>query len=168
MHSVKESYSEPRVPDGTAYYSFHAKMQAVTIVYLSRFLNEFLSYLSGLFFLCPPAPQHAKAGKKPVQGIPEDRPLDPAMPTAGRTVSAGFEAISKELHGLSADTASGMGTPILLDVEMNAPVIEMPRHSTSDDSLEVDLGVLKLTNRVVCLDGGLQVVDVIDISLQQV
>ena len=39
-----------------------------------------------------------------------------------------------------------MGTLLLLDVEMEAPVITMPRCSDSRDALEVDLGHLQLRN----------------------
>ena len=39
-----------------------------------------------------------------------------------------------------------MGTLLLLDVEMAAPVITMPRCSDSRDALELDLGHLQLRN----------------------
>ena len=46
-----------------------------------------------------------------------------------------------------------MGFLLLLDVEMDAPVITMPRSSDSQDFLEVDLGELKMTNRINWLFG---------------
>ena len=46
-----------------------------------------------------------------------------------------------------------MGFLLLLDVEMDAPVITMPRSSDSQDFLEVDLGELKITNRINWLFG---------------
>lgn len=37
---------------------------------------------------------------------------------------------------------------------MNAPIITMPRNTDSPDALEVDLGTLKLTNRIAWLGSG--------------
>ena len=48
---------------------------------------------------------------------------------------------------------AGVGFLLLLDVEMDAPVITMPRSSDSQDFLEVDLGELKMTNRINWLFG---------------
>jgi hypothetical protein len=47
-----------------------------------------------------------------------------------------------------------VGVLLLLDVEMAAPVITIPRNSNSRDALEVDLGTLKLTNRLAWLGNG--------------
>ena len=46
-----------------------------------------------------------------------------------------------------------MGFLLLLDVEADAPVITMPRSSNSQDFLEVDLGMLKMTNHITWLFG---------------
>ena len=46
-----------------------------------------------------------------------------------------------------------MGFLLLLDVEAEAPVITMPRSSDSQDFLEVDLGTVKMTNRIKWLFG---------------
>lgn len=169
MHSLQESFSEARVPDGSAYYSLQATMQAVTIVYLNRFLDEFLRYLSGLFYLCPPVPEHvlklrekARNDIKAAAGAEQGGTNSLVKPQ----VSESALAHSKDSQP-AADAAEIAATIVLLDVKMNAPVIEMPRHSTSTDSLEVDLGVLTLTNSIVLLETG-QTVDVIDVTLQQV
>lgn len=176
MHSVEESYSEPRVPDGSPFYSLQATMQAVTIVYLNRFLSEFLTYLSGLFHLCPAVSDDMKKLRKQAEkdskaakaaDAQHADPADAPPPSALQT-SASIAAFSKEVQGAPAEAVENAGITVLLDVEMNAPVIEMPRHSSSADSLEIDLGVLKLTNSIVLLDTGFQSVDVIDITLQQV
>ena len=45
-----------------------------------------------------------------------------------------------------AGKGKSVGTLLLLDVEMEAPVITMPRCSDSRDALEVDLGHLQLRN----------------------
>jgi hypothetical protein len=172
MHSVQESYTESRVPDGFQFYSLQATMQAVTIVYLNRFLDEFLRYLSGLFFLCPPMPEHLKQLKRSQRGsqagaATQGQPSNPGQPFAGRRESDSTDDASREAASPLAAAEASSAIAILLDVEMNAPVIEMPRYSTSADSLEVDLGVLKLTNSIVLLDTG-QTVDVIDVTLQEV
>lgn len=175
MHSAEESFSEPRVPDGSPFYSLQASMEAVTIVYLNRFLAEFLRYLSGLFHLCPPVPDHIVKLRKQAQNdsrtakdadAQPENPVD--LPSPGRRqVSASMDAFSKDTQAGPAEPAESPAVSVLLDVEMNAPVIEMPRHSSSADSLEVDLGVLKLTNSIVLLETG-QTVDVIDVTLQRV
>lgn len=173
MHSLKESYSEPRVPDGVPYCSLRADMQAVTIVYLNRFLCEFLSYLSGLFHFCPPElaeliPATADAVPTPV-AVTSRKSFESHAGHA-RDQSAYFDAMSRELQEKRADLADlvkQLGFAVLLDVEMNAPVIEMPRNSESRDSLEVDLGVLTITNRIVSVGAG-QLVDLMEVSLQQV
>ncbi len=42
---------------------------------------------------------------------------------------------------------------LLLDLSMEAPVITMPRHSDSEDNIEVNLGSLQLSN-VIGMVGG--------------
>ena len=44
------------------------------------------------------------------------------------------------------------GTRILLDVQINAPLVIMPRHSTSVDMLIADLGHLELQNEFVVFE----------------
>lgn len=173
MHSLKESYSEPRVPDGIPYCSLRADMQAVTIVYLNRFLCEFLSYISGLLHFCPPQladPVLADAGAFPTPLPPPSRNTCESTPGHAPDRPASLDAISRELNQKRADLADitkQLGFAVLLDVEMNAPVIEMPRNSESKDSLEVDLGILTVTNRIICVGAG-QLVDLMEVSLQQV
>lgn len=47
MHSVEQSFSEPRVPGGVQYMSVVTHLSTVQIVYMNRFLTEFLDYLAG-------------------------------------------------------------------------------------------------------------------------
>ena len=47
MHSIAESYAEPRVPGGASYMSVATRVSTVRVVYMQRFLNELLEYLSG-------------------------------------------------------------------------------------------------------------------------
>lgn len=144
-------------------------MQAVTIVYLNRFLYEFLSYLSGLFHFCPPQLDEgisATAETVPTPVAAASRKSFESNTGHARDQSASLDALSRELQDTTADLVKHLGFAVLLDVEMNAPVIEMPRNSESKDSLEVDLGVLTLTNRIVCVGAG-QLVDLMEVSLQQ-
>lgn len=48
-HDKSESYSEPRLPDGVNYASLVARLSTVQIVFMQRFLNEFLDYLAVMF-----------------------------------------------------------------------------------------------------------------------
>ena len=47
----------------------------------------------------------------------------------------------------------GVGFLLVLDVEMNAPVITIPRNTDSLDALEVDLGTFTLSNRIAWIGG---------------
>lgn len=55
VHSAGESFQQPAVPDGLPYYSVVAKLSAVQLVYMQRYLNEFLEYLSVMLSLQPPS-----------------------------------------------------------------------------------------------------------------
>lgn len=46
-----------------------------------------------------------------------------------------------------------MGFLLLMDVELNAPVITIPRSSDSLDALEVDLGTFTLSNHIAWFGG---------------
>jgi len=47
MHSVEESFHESRVPSGSAYMSVVTRLSTVQVVFMNRFLVEFLDYLAG-------------------------------------------------------------------------------------------------------------------------
>lgn len=47
MHSVEDSFLEKRVPGGTAYMSVVTHLSTVQIVFMNKFLVEFLDYLAG-------------------------------------------------------------------------------------------------------------------------
>ena len=47
----------------------------------------------------------------------------------------------------------GVGMILMLDIDMEAPVITMPRGSDSKDTIVVDLGSLHLGNRVTWRNG---------------
>ena len=47
MHSLEQSFAEPRVPGGLQYMSVVTHLSTVQIVFMNRFLAEFLDYLGG-------------------------------------------------------------------------------------------------------------------------
>jgi hypothetical protein len=47
MHSLEQSFSEARVPGGLQYMSVVTHLSTVQIVFMNRFLVEFLDYLAG-------------------------------------------------------------------------------------------------------------------------
>lgn len=47
MHSLQESFSEGRVPGGSQFTSVVARLSTVQVVFMNRFLTEFLDYLAG-------------------------------------------------------------------------------------------------------------------------
>jgi hypothetical protein len=49
MHSLEESFSEGRVPGGMQFMSVVTRLSTVQIVFINRFLVEFLDYLAGVW-----------------------------------------------------------------------------------------------------------------------
>jgi hypothetical protein len=47
MHSLEQSFAEPRVPGGVQYMSVVTHLSTVQLVFMNRFLVEFLDYLAG-------------------------------------------------------------------------------------------------------------------------
>lgn len=47
MHSIEQSFAESRVPGGVQYMSVVTHLSTVQIVFMNRFLVEFLDYLAG-------------------------------------------------------------------------------------------------------------------------
>lgn len=144
MHSVQESLTEARVPNNSRYYSLTSSMSAVTVIYLNRFLAELLVYISGLFGLYP-----TPLFDLSTPGPPQKMASASSLGLGGESSrSAQHAATAAAAAALAAATARPQAFMLLLDVHMEAPVIEMPRHSESADSLEVDLGVLDLSNAI--------------------
>ncbi|KAK9834254.1 hypothetical protein WJX81_000411 [Elliptochloris bilobata] len=123
-HTPEEADESSRVPPGLPFFSIRARMNELDIVFLNRFLMEILQYISVLLAL-QPAPAQGAAGA----------PADGAQAAAAAGASQA-----------SAVKGKSTGTLLLLDVEMVAPVITMPRCSDSRDALEVDLGHLQMRN----------------------
>ncbi len=180
MHDAKDSYHEPRVPDGVAYCHLDAKMQAVTIVYLNCFVDECLAYLAALLHFCPkPLTAQQEASAAAAQHTPPSasarRSLSGALPSGmlptpkqhRRSTPSRAGAVAASAANVRKATLKRLALAVLLDVEMKAPVIEMPRNSTSEDSLELDLGMLRLKNRVALLADDTQAADLLELTIQE-
>lgn len=145
-HTIEESYNNNRVPSGYPYSSVKAKLSELDFIFLNRFIQEILQYVSGMLTLRPPAIQQqaqqkgvsalatsniAKATEKPEPQAARDGKSSTAVPEGNKEV----------------------GAVLQLDIEMEAPVISMPRSSDSEDSLQIDLGFLNLHNSLKWIGG---------------
>jgi hypothetical protein len=52
MHSLEQSFTEPRVPGGMQYMSVVTRLSTVQAVFMNRFLVEFLDYIAGVVCVC--------------------------------------------------------------------------------------------------------------------
>ncbi|RMZ56118.1 hypothetical protein APUTEX25_004542, partial [Auxenochlorella protothecoides] len=162
--------ADPRVPPGLAWAHLTARLSQLQLVFLYRLLAEHLSYVSVML-----AMRLDQAGGVPLE---EGRAVSAggsggATPRASTPRSTGSASRpATPLRGASSGpgrTASartkGAAPPplplaeaqqpfvLVLDVEMDAPIIVLPRQSNSLDSLEVDLGNLSLSSKVVEVPG---------------
>ena len=126
-HTAEETYANDRVPSGFGYWSVRVHVTQLELVFLYRFLQEVLGYISLTLALRPPA-----------------LPSRAAAALTDRASAAAASAVQAEL-------LRGMGTVLQLDVSMEAPVITMPRDSGSPD--KVGAGLLQsacLAHRCSC------------------
>ncbi|KAL6781279.1 hypothetical protein ACKKBG_A10495 [Auxenochlorella protothecoides x Auxenochlorella symbiontica] len=162
--------ADPRVPPGLAWAHLTARLSQLQLVFLYRLLAEHLSYVSVML-----AMRLDQAGGVPLE---EGRAVRAegsggATPRASTPRSAGSASRpATPLRGAgsgpgrtaSARTRGAAPPPLplaeaqqpfvlVLDVEMDAPIIVLPRQSNSLDSLEVDLGNLSLSSKVVEVPG---------------
>lgn len=122
---LSDSNSEnDRVPKDLEYYAVNLALSELRIVYLHRFVQELLQYLSVMLSL---------------------RPAE---------IQAPHESQKSSQSTVSIQSSSDAPLIVVFDIEMNAPIISMPRSSDSMDSVEADLGMLQLHNKVV-YDNGL-------------
>ena len=149
-HSVAESHNNPRVPSGFPYSSVKAKLSELDFIFLNRFVQEILQYISVLLVLRPP----------PIQQQIQQSGI-PALAT-----SSGVEATQAESEAASdasrqAGTASAaapegtqeVGSVLQLEIDVEAPVISMPRTSDSQDSVQLDLGYINVHNSLEWFGG---------------
>ena len=117
-HTAEETYSNERVPSGFDFWAVRVHVTQLEVVFLYRFLQELLAYISLTLALRPPAlPSRSSAA------------------ATDRASAAASAAVQAEL-------LRGMGTVLQLDVSMEAPVIVMPRNSSSPDKVGPATGSL--------------------------
>ena len=144
-HTVEESHSNDRVPSGFPYSSVKAKLSELDFIFLNRFIQEILQYV--MLALRPPAIQQ----QSQQDGVPAL-----ATATGPGAISATEAAQAHRLQHRPEAVAEGdkeVGAIIQMDIEMEAPVISMPRSSDSEDSLQIDLGFLSLHNSLKWMGG---------------
>lgn len=124
-----------RAPAGVPHYSLRAKLSELHLVFLYRFLQENLQYISIMLAMRPPPKLQQPAGREALAGTTFKSEQGQDQPKA------------------AAPAAPVEPFVVLLDVQANAPVICMPRDTGSMDSIVLDLGLLCLSNRVILQPG---------------
>lgn len=146
-HTVEESHSNNRVPSGFPYSSVKAKLSELDFIFLNRFIQEILQYVSVMLTLRPPAieqqtQQKGVSALATSSGTVATEPLEPAQAEVSEKSSSAAPQGNKEV-----------GAILQMDIEMEAPVISMPRSSDSEDSLQIDLGFLSMHNSLKWIGG---------------
>lgn len=157
-HTVQESYSNPRVPSGFPFSSVKAKLSELDFIFLNRFIQEILQYVSVMLALrAPPIQQHIQQSSRPalatasgmdiVQAEPgqSEGPVS-AAPSGGKPTQAEQSGPRAAASASGPEGSKEVGAVVQLDIEMEAPVISMPRGSDSQDSVQLDLGFVNLHN----------------------
>jgi hypothetical protein len=72
-----------------------------------------------------------------------------SQPAAAVAAAAARAAGQPAAGGSASGAAAAKPLVLLLDVHLDAPVLLLPLDSASDDRIEVDLGTLQLSNRVL-------------------
>ena len=145
-HAVEESYNNNRVPSGYPYSSVKAKLSELDFIFLNRFIQEILQYVSVMLTLRPPAIEQ-QAQQKGVSAL--------ATSTIAKAPETTEPQAAQEGRGSIAvpEGNKEVGAILQMDIEMEAPVISMPRSSDSEDSLQIDLGFLNLHNSLKWIGG---------------
>ena len=116
------------VPPNMPCYYLEARLSKVSMTFLYRFVQEQIRYMRRLFEFQPPSLEN--------QGNVEDRM---------RALTVG----PTDLRAPTAGAGQAQSTLLLLKVEMEAPLITIPRSSRSEDGFNADLGTLSLKNEFV-------------------
>lgn len=145
-HSAEESHSNSRVPSGLPYSTVKARLSELDFIFLNRFVQEVLQYVSVLLVLQP----------APLEIQTQDTGV-PALATAKKPVEgAGVEGSSETKQPTGAASGEGaqeVGMVLQMDIEMQAPVVSMPRNSDSQDCVQLDLGSFSLHNSLKWIGG---------------
>lgn len=151
-HSAEESHSNTRVPSGLPYSVLKARLSELDFIFLNRFVQEVLQYVSVLLVLQP----------APIQN--QDQRADvPALATAKAAGAEAVEEADRQTVGSSSaaaatqapavEGAQEVGMVLQMDIDMEAPVISMPRNSDSQDCVQLDLGSFSLRNSLKWIGG---------------
>ena len=144
-HTAQDSYNNPRVPSGFPFSTVKAKLSELDFIFLNRFIQEILQYVSVLLALRPPPIQ---------QQIQQTGVPALATASAGGTAEPQSEAPKDpEQSGTTPEASKEVGAVVQMDIEMEAPVISMPRSSDSQDSVQLDLGFVNLHNSLKWIGG---------------
>ncbi len=111
-HKAADTYTNDRVPSGFDFWSVRVRVTRLELVFLYRFLQDLLGYISLTLALRPPA-----------------------LPSRGTATTVTDRASAAAASAVQAELQRGMGTVLQLDVTMEAPVITMPRNSSSPDKV---------------------------------
>lgn len=135
-------HTDPRVPPGLNYYTLQAKLSELQIIFLYRFLQEILQYISVMLAL-----RLAPEGAEQVpEALPATSPADQKLLDGQQQVASPPPAAAQQPQTQQAQQQQPF--VLVMDIEMNAPVISLPRSSDSTDGISVDLGNLHLRSTV--------------------
>ena len=167
-HSASSAHA--RAPSGVPFYTVQATLNQVRTILLYRFLQENLRYLQTMLAMRLASSRGAEGLDESTMET-EDRTTserDPSLEvsTSSRQIdthpsfhSARDRIDEQQQEGEKGEIRQGSGDgsvpveetspfAIVMDIEMNAPVIQLPASSSSRDAVEIDLGRLHLTSRV--------------------
>ena len=150
-HSAEESHSNNRVPSGLPYSTLKARLSELDFIFLNRFVQEVLQYISVLLVL-QPASLKIQNQDTGVPALATAKAAPEAV--AGAEAGAGAEQ-PKDAAGAEAGAEGGqeVGMVLQMDIDMEAPVISMPRTSDSQDCVQLDLGSFSLNNSLKWIGG---------------
>lgn len=122
---------DERVPKGMEFYSLRARLSELQLVFLYRLVQQVTQYLVTMLAMRLPEDK----------GVSLSTGQQPAQSTEG-TGARPEEPINEHAK---------QQQPMLLvmDIEMDAPIITVPASSDSLDALDVDLGILHLRTSVI-------------------
>ena len=160
------------MPTGVPYHHCTVKAQAVNLTFLNCYLSELMAYYTGLMALRPmtnhcDAAFSNVASSQPTSAMNLSPVLSRLLQTAGSLAS--LHPANSGVHVTQAAHHAFLDcTGILVDIEMHAPVIVVPKTSMSTDWVELDLGVLTMSNKLERLPMADTAIDILDMTLNNV
>lgn len=145
-HTAEESFNNDRVPSGYPFSTVKAKLSEFDFIFLNRFIQEILQYVSVMLTLRPPAIEQ-QAQQKGVAALATSNVAEATGAPGSQAAGAGGSPTAVP------EGSKEVGAILQMDIEMEAPVISMPRSSDSEDSLQIDLGFLNLHNSLKWIGG---------------